>query len=87
MPVLEVTVAVAVTDCPKIEGLGEDVSVVFVEARDDPEPFSNTLIVPGGSLEPNASQIAATTSGLLSPFRSATAREPAPIPVEKFTAF
>jgi hypothetical protein len=31
-PILEVTVAVKITDCPKVDGFGDDVSVVVVAA-------------------------------------------------------
>jgi hypothetical protein len=42
-PITELTVAVKVTGCPWVDGLGEDVSVVLVAATVVPVPLSETV--------------------------------------------
>src|SRR5689334_7450752 len=64
-----IAVAVKVTDCPKLEGFEEDVSVVLVGAR---LVLRSTEIAPGRFPQTLLLQFPTTMSGLLSPLRSAT---------------
>src|SRR5215831_5392723 len=64
-----VAVAVKVTDWPKLEGFWEEVSVVVVGPR---LVLRSTETAPGNCPQTLLLQFPTTTSGLLSPLRSAT---------------
>ena len=75
----DVTVAVNVTLCPTVDGFTEEVSWVVVVPR---LAFRSTPTVPFRKPQLLLAQFAVATSGLLSPFRSATAMPKGVLPPE-----
>src|ERR1700687_3734839 len=73
----DVTIAVKLTACPNVDGFGEEVSAVVVCPA---LKFISTPTAPFAPPQVLLKQLAATMSGLLSPFRSATATPTGVIP-------
>jgi hypothetical protein len=76
-PVGKVTVAVKVTDCPGLDGFGEDASAVAVGVN---VIFNSTPSSPDVAPQLLLAQLAATMSGLPSPFTSPTATPKGSLP-------